>query len=331
MNLGNLLRRVGSLEQVFGCREFEFCSGPAKGVHAVEFYNFCGFRFTLLVDRAFDIYDAWYKDIPIAWLSPVGIIAPQFFEPEGYEWLRSFSGGLLTLCGLTQIGTPCEDGNEKLGLHGRISNVPGKIVRISYEESGQFIIFEGVVRQTKVFGENLQLFRRIEFPLGSPYIVIKDTVKNIGFNVTPLMILYHINLGYPLIDEGTLIDIRSQVSPRDEEAAKGLDKWHVMESPKKDFKEQVFYHRVEPNRDSLGQVVVRNAKLGLAFGLEFDVKALPFLIEWKMMGEGIYVLGVEPSTATVEGRVAARERGEIVYLSPGEEYKTYLRMFLFNT
>ncbi len=38
-----------------------------------------------------------------------------------------------------------------------------------------------------------------------------------------------------------------------------------------------------------------------------------------MLGEGTYVLGIEPSTNRAESRAQARERGELTVLQPGEE------------
>jgi hypothetical protein len=45
----------------------------------------------------------------------------------------------------------------------------------------------------------------------------------------------------------------------------------------------------------------------------------PVLVEWKMMGEGLYVVGVEPGNCHVEGRVSERERGTLQVLAPHEE------------
>jgi hypothetical protein len=38
-----------------------------------------------------------------------------------------------------------------------------------------------------------------------------------------------------------------------------------------------------------------------------------------MLGEGTYVVGVEPSTNRTAGRLDARERGELIELQPGEK------------
>ena len=45
----------------------------------------------------------------------------------------------------------------------------------------------------------------------------------------------------------------------------------------------------------------------------------PVLVEWKMMGEGMYVVGVEPANCHVEGRVKERERGTLQMLAPMEK------------
>ena len=53
----------------------------------------------------------------------------------------------------------------------------------------------GRVRETKVFGDKLELTRSVTTSLGASKLVIRDTVENIGFNDSPLMMLYHVNIG----------------------------------------------------------------------------------------------------------------------------------------
>ena len=45
-----------------------------------------------------------------------------------------------------------------------------------------------------------------------------------------------------------------------------------------------------------------------------------------MMGEGIYVVGMEPGNALVEGRAREREEGRLKFLKPGEEKKYWLEI-----
>jgi hypothetical protein len=62
---------------------------------------------------------------------------------------------------------------------------------------------EGVVQQAAVFGENLHLIRRIEADVGGSEIRVSDRVVNQGFLPTPHMLFYHINVSYPVLDEGS--------------------------------------------------------------------------------------------------------------------------------
>ena len=71
-------------------------------------------------------------------------------------------------------------------------------------------------------------------------------------------------------------------------------------------------------------VVVRlvNPEFNDGSGLEVSIKyrrsEYPILVQWKMMGEGLYVVGLEPANCHVEGRCAERERGTLQILQPGE-------------
>ena len=126
-NRKKLLRHVGDISQIAGVKYYELSDGMQKGVSAVDFRTGSGFNFTVLPSRGMDISYAEYKGIPLSYRSWTGDVAPEFFEPEGLGWLRGFYGGLLTTCGLTYVGEPCKDGEEELGLHGRVSYIPAKI------------------------------------------------------------------------------------------------------------------------------------------------------------------------------------------------------------
>jgi hypothetical protein len=57
---------------------------------------------------------------------------------------------------------------------------------------------------------------------------------------------------------------------------------------------------------------------GLGLAIKFDAAALPFFNEWKMMGEGDYVVGVEPSNVPCENRASLRQKGRLATIAPGE-------------
>ena len=59
------------------------------------------------------------------------------------------------------------------------------------------------MRETRVFGPNLVLKRKISARVGSSWLQIEDTVRNEGFKPAPLMLLYHLNLWWPRLDESS--------------------------------------------------------------------------------------------------------------------------------
>jgi hypothetical protein len=65
-------------------------------------------------------------------------------------------------------------------------------------------------------------------------------------------------------------------------------------------------------------VVVVTLKRGIGAYEIFNLNQLPFHFVWRMLGEGSYVVGIEPSTNRTAGRMDARERGELIILEPGD-------------
>jgi hypothetical protein len=319
-----LLRRIGRLEQVAGIEPFVFDDGPARGVSAFRFRTGSGLSFDILPDRGMDVGLAEHRGTPLAWLSPNGIVAPAFHEPEGEGWLNSSPGGLLVTCGLRNVGPPGERGGEEFGLHGRASHIPATMVSYDafWDEEGCVLEASGQIRESSVFGPNLILRRRIWAHVGTSRIRIEDRVENEGFDPEPLMVLYHINLGWPLLGENSRL-IGSGIpgelpEPRDEEARTGLDAWDQFAAPTPGFKERVFYHCPAAGTDGRTEARLENPDLGLAFSVRFSPEELPEFVQWTMTGEGTYVLGLEPATCRVEGPAAEEAAGRVIRLEPGE-------------
>jgi Domain of unknown function (DUF4432) len=198
-----LYQRVGRLEQVAGIQPFVFDDGPARGVRALRLRTGGSLSLDVLCDRVMDLGAAEYRGVSLAWASPTGVVAPHFRELQGEGWLRSFAGGLLVTCGLQNVGEPSEWGGEELGLHGRISNTPATLLarEVRWEGENCLLQARAEVRESKVFGADLVLTRTISARIGEPRVRIEDTVRNEGYRPEPLMLLYHINLGWPLLDE----------------------------------------------------------------------------------------------------------------------------------
>ncbi|MGH3148687.1 MAG: aldose 1-epimerase family protein [Rubrobacter sp.] len=320
-----LRRRVGRLDQAAGIEPFVFGDGPARGVRILRFRTGSGLAFDVLVDRGMDLGAAEHGGTPLAWLSPTGVVKPSFHEPEDEGWLRSFHGGLLVTCGLQNVGPPDEHQGEKLGLHGRASNIPAS--RVSHDalwdESGCVLEAWGQIRESRVFGPNLVLRRSISARVGESRIRIEDEVRNEGFEPEPLLVLYHMNLGWPLLDETSRLTGpggSGPPEPRDHEAQEGLSAWDRFQAPTPGFGERVFYHRPVARSDGWAEARLENPELasGLALSVRFRPEELPEFVQWTMTGEGVYVLGLEPATCRVEGRAAEEAAGRVIRLEPGE-------------
>lgn len=311
-----LRERIGTLAQVVRVDSFTEEEGPSRGTRRIRMVNGGGLEIELHPDRALDIGRVTIDGRPLSWISPTEIGSPHDYEAAGTGWLRTFGGGLLATCGLDTFGPPGTDGDVDLPMHGRIGTRPARIVRT--EATEEHVLVEAVVRQATVFGENLLLRRVITSAVGSTELRVDDVVTNEGFADSPHMILYHCNLGWPLLDDRTTIDVPSRhVEPRDAAAAAGLERWAEVGPPTPDWAEQVFRHDL-PTRAGL-RLRVANPENGMALEISVDGAELPYVYQWKMSGQGHYVLGVEPSNCgNVLGRSAARAAGSMPVLHAGE-------------
>lgn len=326
-----LMKRVGNISQVGGVKFYELRDGSEKGVEVIEFRTGSGFNFRVLPGRCMDISLAEYKGIPLSWCSPTGEVAPEHYDAEGFGWLRGFYGGLLVTCGLTQIGDPCEDEGEKLGLHGRASNIRARSVSADGEWRGDDYVMwaAGKMVEASVFGENLCLMRRVESHLGGMSLTIHDVVENLGYRSEPHMLLYHVNGGFPVVDEGSeLISATTEAVPRDEEAEKEKEKYNRFLPPTPGFKERCYYHDILPDEEGNVTAALVNKRFGNSQGFGFYIsyrkRELPYFVEWKMNGEGTYVVGIEPGNALVEGRNVERKAGRLQFIEPGEKKEYHL-------
>ncbi len=320
-----ILRRVGDVRQLARVEPVELVDGSERGVRVVRMCTAGGLDLSVVTDRGMAVTNLVFQGVPLAFLTGVGTAHPAYGEPQGLGWLRTWPGGFLTPCGLTQVGSPCEDQGESLGQHGRVAGVPAREVRWGGEWRGDEynLWVEGTVRQAAMFGEDISLHRKVGTTLSGTGFWIEDTVENHSFKPVPHMFLQHFNLGFPLVDAGTRLELPGHISqPRDQAAQVGVERYNVFEEPQAGYNEQVFYHNLQP--DAEGQVEVRlvnprfSGNRELSVSWRYALAEYPVLVEWKMMGEGAYVVGVEPANCHVSGRCAEREQGTLQVLQPLE-------------
>ncbi|MDD2404414.1 MAG: aldose 1-epimerase family protein [Victivallaceae bacterium] len=327
-----LRERTGSIRQLASIRRSILDDGKGRGMRVWDVNNGSGLSFSVYPDRGMDIGEAWFKGIPLAWLSKNGPTAPQFFENGGSQWLRTWGGGLLTGCGLINAGDAVDLGEEEIGLHGRLSHTPAENVnsKTKWSDSGFYILEAcGEVRQSKVFGENLLLTRRISTAMGDNSILIEDTVENQGFHPSPFMLLYHINLGWPLIDEGCTIEtVEHKITPQNANAAAALDVWDKITPPEAGFSGQVFYHDIPATECGCAVVRLINKKLNLALKLEYRIDELPYFVQWRNLAKCEYAIGFEPANCYPDGQIKNAERGMLQTLAPGETQTAMVKLII---
>lgn len=322
---------VGHMSQIARVKLHRLAEGFEDGALAADVVTGSGFQFTVVPSRGMDISSASYNGRSLAWRSAQTDRHPAYYEPQGMGWLRGFPGGLLTTCGLTWHGAPDTDDGVELGLHGRASNTPATNVASSadWEDEDYVLTVQGQMREAVVFGENVVLRRHIRAKMGQSRLTLRDEVRNDGFSAAPHMLLYHINLGFPLVDAGAQVAVHAQESvPRDDAAEDGADQWMDIHAPVPGYAEKVYFHRVIPDQEGIATAAVVNPHLdgGLAVYVRYDPKELPHLVQWKMLGAGTYVIGLEPANALVMGRSVERAAGRLQYIEPGEAKRYQLEI-----
>lgn len=326
MDRQTLLRRVGSMQQLAYIRPVTYQEGRASGLKAYEVKN-GPLQYKVLADKCLDVGEFSYKGINFNFLSKPGLQGRNHYDTHGQEALRSIMGGLFFTAGLENICAPCTLDGTDYPMHGRIRTTPAEHLQAAAGWEGEDYVLRaaGEMREGELFGENLVLRRSVETVYGQKTVTVTDEIENQGFRDEPLMLLYHINIGYPLLDEGTqLLAPTRSVTPRDREAAGHEDRWNVMDAPKDNEPEYVFIHDLAYTTNGQGVVCVIHEKLGLGLKITFTSANLPYFMEWKSTASGDYVLGLEPANSSVYGRPFHEKERTLHRIAPLAKEKNVL-------
>jgi hypothetical protein len=316
---------IGNENQLIGYQEAVLSDGMSEGVRVMRVDNGGNLSASVLPGRCMDLLQVRYKGKNMNYLAPQGVRNAEFYEAGDAHFLRNFFVGQLTTGGLQNIGVPKDVYGETRGLHGRIDNIPAE--NVSYERTlvkgVPGLSVKGTMKEARLFGENLTLERKLAFAYEDDSITITDRVTNCGFGRRQFGLLYHLNYGYPLLQDGTRIIIDSEeVTPRTPEAAKYAGTWNVIEAPEYPYPERCYFHKIKPDRKGKCSYTVFNDKLAVGVRVEFDAKELPYFCEWKMLGKGEYVLGMEPMNMFMDGP-AVGEKGCMAPVLAAGGSKTY--------
>ncbi len=315
---------IGHDSQLFGVEEHRLVGGKGDGMRLFEVNNGKGLEITVSPDRAGDITRLRFKGVNLSYMTPCGYVAPAYYDRTGNHWLESFTAGFLTTCGLQNAGVPCEDQGNAYPMHGTIANQPCE--HAYWTQEGDKLVIHTLTKDETIFATKLRMERKILVSTQENTFEIVDTITNTGDREEPFMVLYHMNMGYPLLDEDSEITIASdEVHPRDDHAANDVANWMRMQKPTAGYQERCYFHKFIGNK---GYARIYQPKLNIGLSMQYDSQDLDCFTQWKMMGVRDYVLGLEPGNCYPDGRADMRQKGILKTLKPGEskEYRILIQL-----
>lgn len=296
--------------------------GPARGARYLIGRTISGLHFRIAVDRGLDIVDLDYNGQPLGWRSPTGMVAPGLHAPDGeggLAFLRGFTGFLVT-CGWDHYG-PARSGpaghheyvlreRQEYPLHGRGTYLPARLVSYGVEQGADrlpVIRIVGLLRQFALFSEGYEIRREIVIHVAAPRVELNDHVTHIGRHRSPHRVLYHINLAYPLVDDGTTVT--------------GVPADPEMPSPMPPLDDaEVERFKCMPRSDWDDTITVRQAheKGGLGLAITMASKSFTHLVQWWNRFPGANMIGIEPASAAMPGLASDGDWEPDAWMEPGE-------------
>ena len=320
----DLVKKVGNMSNFAYVKPFQYTEGKADGVKGFEISNGTGLDFTVLESKCLDIVSMKYKGMGLNYTPKTGIVSPALSDMNGSEFRRSIVGGMMYTCGLLNVGSACEDDGMTHVFHGRIKTIPAEKVSVFSDwENDEFVIkISGEIKDGAIYGDNLVLKRTITTKTGSKSVKIHDELENISYKDEEIMILYHINAGYPVVDNGSrFVAPKGDIIPRkDGVTEKNIDDYNKITGPIDNYSEHVFFHKkVASDKDGNTGAAVINDKLGIGLFVNYNKTNLPIIVEWKSMMSGDYAFGILPSNCLAGGRVFEKQNGSIKTIKPAEK------------
>ncbi|MEM9185800.1 MAG: DUF4432 family protein [Planctomycetota bacterium] len=303
------------------------CGGQSSRVAFVNTGG--GLRFTLALDRGGDVVDASYNQLNLAYLTPNDYTPPSHAYHQGAEWLAGWPGGLVTTCGPQLMGAPRTEHGVQTSLHGRFSSSPAAVVEVLNPDTRRGTLDMRVrllIRDTRMFGPNLEVRREVRCRLGEPWFAVTDEVTNAGDERSPHALLYHVNFGYPFIDEGTRLIYRGEATRYDRRGdaaspatAEECKRVAGPDASYRATREQLLIAEASPDPQGLVHIGVLNEQRRIGVRLKYSAAALPRLGSWLHYGpRGSYVAALEPFCGTILGREEDDHPSASTFLEPGE-------------
>jgi hypothetical protein len=303
--------------------------GRSEGVQVIEIDN-GAISIDALPTRGMGIWRVRRGSVTLGWQSPAEQpVHPSFvpvMEPAGLGWLDGFNE-LLCRCGLESNGPPEFDDAGRLlrPLHGRIANTPAHRVELLVDEAQGRLTLRGVVDESRFHFQSLRLISSISTSIGSNEFSWSDEVENIGGRDATLQMLYHFNIGKPLLESGSRITAPlGMVAPLTKVAAdEEVATWNLMPPPRPGSAEQVYVLDLAADNSGNTGVLVSNLSNKEAVSLRFNKATLPCFTVWRNSPaeEDGYVLGIEPGTNYPNPRSFEKQHDRVIELKPGARWR----------
>ncbi|WP_153556373.1 aldose 1-epimerase family protein [Roseimaritima sediminicola] len=314
-------------------RRGRFTEGASAGVELVEI-DTGAVRVIVLPTRGMGVWQVEAGGKRFGWDSPVrGPVHPALvpvFDPSGIGWLEGFDE-LLVRCGLESNGAPQwnEAGQLQYPLHGRIANLPAGDLHVHVDAEAGTLSLEGAVTEARLFVKRLELRSRITVTAGEAAIEIEDTVTNGLSRPATAQMLYHVNLGPPVLGEGAEVVVASkEVQGKDDQSNAELDRWQNIGKPESGYAERVYFVTPRCVEDHWSAAMLRSGDRQLGWGVEYDTQTLPHLVVWKnpaALADG-YVVGIEPAANLPNTRDEEAAAGRLINLAAGGKAVFRLRL-----
>lgn len=325
---------IGHPSQLLRINDYVAVDGKAHGIRATDIHN-GRLSLTVCADKGMDFPYLSYKGINMGYIAPCGLAGSSYYDDRDAGFLRVFFAGFLTTCGLTHTGTPCDIDGRHYGLHGRINNTPAEeySAKLVEDDIGSRAVVSGLLRQGSLLGENLTLRREIIVGCDEKSFSFEDHIVNRSFQRERHMMLYHFNMGYPLLDESAELFVPyREVQARDAHSQAEIDRKLEIPAPISGTVDQCYFYRLCTDINGQTFAGIYNHNLDFGMLMEFDGNLLDHFVQWKMVCEGQYILGLEPGNATSQGVLKESELGHVKYLEPWESrtYRFNIRIFEGN-
>ena len=276
--------RISNFGQVASLRRYTLSEGKENDIEVIDCDN-GKIRFLLNVSKACDMMQLYHEGQNMSFISKNG------FTKRETPFLNRFEGGMLYTCGLDSVG-----GRDGYELHGTLHNIPARITRAECDENG--IVIEATIQDTALFGKNLVLKRRIFSAIGADSVTLEDTLVNEGYKDEEYCLLYHINVGYPMLDVGAKVIANVQkCEARTAKAEQNKATAYEIGESIPGQEETCYFLTLKTPKISLV-----NEKIGKEFTVSYSGNTLPHFVEWKSMASGDYALGLEPCTTELDDR-----------------------------